>query len=103
MPDEVRPRNLFIEACRGLKDDGVRENDNAARGLNVIAAAAHLHQMNANEADVEHIARDSGDLHAIADANAVASDQEEVAGDRQDYILQGDCYAGGDQPCERRQ
>ena len=96
MPNEISPGNLLVETCGGLEDDRVREDDYAACGLNVVAAAAHLHEMNANEANIEDIAGDSGDLHTIADADSVASDQEEVAGYGENDILQCDCYAGGD-------
>ena len=100
MPDEVCSGNLLVEACGGLEDDRVRKDDYPACGLDVVSATAHFHQMNTDESDVNYIAGYSLDLHAIADTHSIASDQEEVAGYGQDYVLQGDGNSGGDESSE---
>src|SRR6185312_4809329 len=59
--------------------------------------------MEADQTDIDHVSRDAGDLYAIAHTNPIASDEEEVAGDRQDYVLQGNGNAGSDESGKCRQ
>src|SRR5205085_8342771 len=72
----------------------------AACGLHVVAAAAHFHEVDADEADVDDVAGDTGDLYAVTDTNAVASDEEEIACHGENHVLQRHRDACGNQSGE---
>ena len=48
--------------------------------------------MNAYQPDLDNFSGHAGNLHAIADAQSVFADQEEVSDDGDNYVLQGDCH-----------
>src|SRR5579871_1757973 len=87
----------------GLKENGVGEHDDATGWIKLDARAGEFHQIEAHEADVDHVAGHAGDADAVADANAVAADDEEICGDREQDCLQADGDTGGDEPSKCRE
>ena len=57
--------------------------------------AAQLHQRKFYQPDVDHVASHATDLDPVAGLDSEASNQKEVAGDRQDHVLQRDRDSGG--------
>src|SRR5215472_10213120 len=100
MPDKIRSRDLFKHSGIGLKHYSVREGNNPACGP--CAIAGNLHHVQAHQADVDHVSDDPGNLNAVAHADPVLSDQEEIAGDGKDHVLQSDGDAGGEKTGKRR-
>ena len=101
MPNEACARNLLEDAGRGLKDNGVRESHHPAAGLGICPAAAEFEQMESDESYVDHFSGHAGDLHPIPNSNSVFSDQEEIACDGQDYVLQRNRHSGREKTRER--
>src|SRR5579871_5108110 len=97
VPNEVGSGNLFKKARGRLENNGVRKDDHSPRRLDIVAAAAHFHQMQSYETDIEYIAGDAGDLHAIPDPDAILADQEEISGNGHNYVLQSNSYARRDE------
>src|SRR5512144_1861171 len=60
--------------------------------------------MQAHQSDVDHVSGYTGNGDAISNLDSIASDQEEIGGDGQNYGLKSDGQAGGDkarESCER--
>src|ERR1700724_175514 len=96
MPDEIRAGNLPEDARSRLKYNRVREGHHAS-GRRVRRASSQFHHLHAHKADIDHFSRYAADLYAIAYPNSVAADQEEVADNGDNYVLQRDRDAGSEQ------
>src|SRR5262249_39943800 len=90
VPDKIRSWNLLEEARCGLKDNRVREHTHAPGRLTIAARATQFHQVQPDQANIDHVARPPGDLYAITSFHAVTANKEEISGYRQNYVLQGD-------------
>src|SRR5262245_53698217 len=99
MPDVIRAGELFIKGA-GLKKYRVGEDDDSPCRLEIRARPAQPHQVNPKQTDLDHVASDVGDGHAVADAHAEAADEEEVGHAGENHSLQRDCDTGSDQASE---
>ena len=59
--------------------------------------AAEFHEIHSDQSQVDDLTRHLADLHSIADANSVFSDQKEIADDGNENALHGDGETGGDE------
>src|SRR5262245_1841466 len=100
VPAEISPWDLFEEARRGLKHNGIRENDHSARRLRVRCRSTQFHEMKPNQSDIHDVSSHSRDLDPITDSDAIFADQEKIAGDRQNDVLQSDRNSRRDQTSE---
>ena len=87
MPNEACARNLLEDPGVGLKHNGIRKSHHPAAGLCICPVATEFKQMESDETNFDHFSGYTGDLHPIPNAYSVFSDQEEIAGHRQDYAL----------------
>src|SRR5258708_6205151 len=101
MPGQIHARNLFEQAAGSLEDDQIWEGNHAAGGPQ-WSLIVKFHEMHAHQTQIHHFADNIAYLYAISDAYAVFTDEEEIADDRNEDALHGDCNAGGDESREGR-
>src|SRR5215468_4363928 len=56
--------------------------------------------MESNQSYVDNLARYRANLYPVANSNSIFADEEEIADDRYDYVLQSNSDASSDQPSE---
>ena len=89
-----------------LENDRVWKNHHPPGRLARVAVTHQFHQRQLEQPDVDHVAADAGNLDAVADPDAVTAGNEEVAGKRQDHVLQRERDTGRRQShhgCQRPQ
>ena len=96
MPQEIGPGDLLEHASGWLENNRIGECNHPACGLR-ISWTTELHDVNADQADIHNFTRHTCDLHAIANPDAVLSNQEKVGDHGDNHVLQGDGNAGGEQ------
>src|SRR5258708_39182432 len=88
VPKKICAGNLFEEAGARLKNNRVGKDDNSAGGLAISSSPGDLHQVQADESNVNHITGHAGYLYAITYPDSILADQKEITGNREDHILQ---------------
>ena len=104
MPRVFGARELLEERRAGLEEHGVGKHDDAAGGIQLDPGAGKLHEIEADEADVDYVAGNAGDADAIANTDTVATDHEkEICSDGKKNRLQADGDTCGNESCECRE
>src|ERR1700724_69888 len=76
-PTEADAVHLLEQSARYLKYDRMGKGDDASRRPRQ-ALAAKLHEMHSDQPQVDDFTRHLADLHSVADADPVLSDQKEI-------------------------
>src|SRR5579884_3301605 len=103
MPCVSRSWKLAEHRCCCLKKDGISKCDNASGRMQVRSCSCEFEQIEAHEPHVNHIACYACNADAVANANAVAADKEEIRRDTEQDGLQSDSEARSDESGECRQ
>ena len=101
MPRVFGAGNLFKQRSGGLKEHRIRKYHHAAGGIEIDAGTRQLHQVKSDQADIDHIAGDTGNADAVSDVNSIATHYKEISSDGLQHALKSYRDTGGDEAGER--
>src|ERR1700722_7241255 len=79
VPPVFSAGNLFEQRSGGLKEHRIRKHHHPPRRKEIDASTRQLHQVKSNQADIDHIAGNTGNADAVSDVNSIATNYEEIS------------------------